>query len=431
MHFSELSLNPSLLNRIEQLGYQQATEVQQQAIPAILKGQDVMAGAQTGTGKTAAFALPIIHRLMEQIELEPSKDNEDSKKSTALVKALVLTPTRELAQQVFQSFSQYAKKMPVKIVQAYGGVSLNPQLDKLAKGCDVLVATPGRLLDFLFKGAVSLEQLNYLVFDEADRMLDMGFMREINRILKRVPEQRQTLLFSATFDDAIHTLSKRLLKEPTRIQIAEKNAAAANVEQTVYQVDKDKKRALVSYLIGRKNWQQVLVFTRTKNAADALAKEMSKDGLETQAIHGDKSQGARDRALLAFKEGSIRALVATDVAARGIDIPSLEVVINYELPHVAEDYVHRIGRTGRAGKTGLAISLCSADEQFMLEEIELVIKQRLTPQWYPGFEPDLDNLYQESGKNSKKAQKHRDKLRASGRTQGARRSKNGAKARKR
>ncbi|MGB1199233.1 MAG: DEAD/DEAH box helicase [Thalassotalea sp.] len=375
--FASLGLDKALTDAVTSLGYSEPTAIQRQAIPAILANKDVMAGAQTGTGKTAAFALPILHKLTQSIPVKPQ------------VRALVLTPTRELAQQVFKSFKQYAENTEIKIGVAYGGVSINPQIATINKGIDVLVATPGRLLDHLINESLSLAHLTTIVFDEADRMLDLGFKDEINRILNRAPAVRQTLLFSATFDDEIFKLSKHLLTDPELIEVGERNAAAAKVEQVVYCVDKDRKRELTSYLIGSKNWQQVLVFTRTKQGADELAKEMSKDGIKTQSIHGDKSQGAREKALADFKSGKVRALVATDVAARGIDIIDLNVVINYELPYIAEDYVHRIGRTGRAGKEGLALSLMSPDEEWLLTAVEKVVDNRLLQQWLPGYEPDL------------------------------------------
>lgn len=403
MSFYDLALNKQLISAIKALGYSEPTAIQSKAIPAILAKKDIMAGAQTGTGKTAAFALPILHALHEA--------NRAS--STPQVRALVLTPTRELAQQVYKSFTRYAENIDVKIAVAYGGVSINPQIEALKNGAEVLVATPGRLLDHLINGSLALTALEYLVFDEADRMLDMGFKDEIDRILNRVPITRQTLLFSATFDDAIFKLSKRLLTDPELIEVDERNTTAAKVEQIVYTVDSERKRELTSYLIGSKNWQQVLIFTRTKVAADALAKEMCKDGIKTQSIHGDKSQGARDKALAEFKAGKTRALVATDVAARGIDIHDLHYVINYELPYIAEDYIHRIGRTGRAGNEGLAISLMSPDEEWLLEAVEKVIDTRLMQQWYAGYEPDLTKSKQSvsrSGKGSQKQRARRDAL---------------------
>ena len=415
--FSHLDLHPALLNALSKAGYDQPTPIQQQAIPVILTGQDILAGAQTGTGKTAAFALPILHRILsDESALNQAPASEPL--------ALVLTPTRELAQQVASSFGKYAVDSKIKIGLAYGGASLNSQIEQLKAGVDILIATPGRLIDHLFKGTVSLSSLQTLVFDEADRMLDMGFKDEINMILKRIPHQPQTLLFSATLDDGIFKLSKRLLNQPQVIEVDGRNTAAVQVEQIVYMVDADRKRELISHMIGSKNWQQVLIFARTKQGADALAKEMCKDGVNTQSIHGDKSQGARDKALAEFKEGTVRALVATDVAARGLDIPQLKYVFNYELPYIAEDYIHRIGRTGRAGEAGLAISLMSLGEEYLLEEIEALMDTRLNQQWLPGYEPDLTKEIPQDRKNSKAAQKRRAKKRAYGQKTGNRRKGN-------
>jgi ATP-dependent RNA helicase RhlE len=399
MSFTSLALDKSLTDAVKALGYDEATPIQQKAIPAILAGKDIMAGAQTGTGKTAAFALPILQKLMTKLpENRP-------------VRALVLTPTRELAQQVYKSFANYAENTELNIAVAYGGVSINPQITALNKDADVLVATPGRLLDHIINGSLSLTELEFLVFDEADRMLDMGFKDEIDRILNRVPLKRQTLLFSATFDDAIFKLSKSLLTDPELIEVSERNTAAAKVEQILYTVDSDRKRELTSFLIGSKNWKQVLIFTRTKVTADALAKEMCKDGIKTQSIHGDKSQGAREKALAEFKEGKTRALVATDVASRGLDIADLNYVINYELPYIAEDYIHRIGRTGRAGNEGLAVSLMSPSEEWLLEAVEKVLDTRLLQQWYPEYEPDLTITEKPARKGG---QKQRDRKKALG-----------------
>lgn len=402
MSFSSLALDKSLTDAVKALGYDQPTPIQQQAIPAILANKDIMAGAQTGTGKTAAFALPILQRLSENIP------------AARPIRALVLTPTRELAQQVYKNFVSYAENTELNIAVAYGGVSIKPQIEAIEKGADVLIATPGRLLDHIINGSVLLIHLETIVFDEADRMLDMGFKDEIDRILNRLPPKRQTLLFSATFDDAIFKLSKTLLNEPELIEVSERNTAATKVEQIVYTVDSDRKRELTSFLIGSKNWQQVLIFTRTKIGADELAKEMSKDGIKTQSIHGDKSQGARDKALAEFKAGKTRALVATDVAARGIDISDLRYVINYELPYIAEDYIHRIGRTGRAGNEGLAISLMSPSEAWLLEAVEKVLDVRLMQQWLPGYEPDLSKTDTPARKNTLGQQKKHGRQKAFG-----------------
>ncbi|WP_209327131.1 DEAD/DEAH box helicase [Pseudoalteromonas sp. PA2MD11] len=399
--FSELNLAPALLTALQEENYHTPTAIQAQTIPLILAGADVMGSAQTGTGKTAAFVLPLLHNLLSA-EVLPDA-----------VKVLILTPTRELAQQVFASVERYAAHTEIKAALAYGGASIGPQI-KAIKGAQVVVATPGRLLDHLIKGSIKLSSINALVFDEADRMLDMGFIDEIKRILRHVPKERQTLLFSATFDDSIFKLSKQLLDDPKLVEVNKRNSAAVEVEQLVYAVDEDRKRELVSHMIGMKNWQQVLIFTRTKQTADVLAKEMCKDGLKTESIHGDKSQGARDKALQNFKSGVTRVLVATDVAARGLDIASLKYVINYELPYVAEDYVHRIGRTGRAGEKGLALSLVSIDEQWLLDEIDILLGTRLTPQWLPGYEPDLTKEPKNISKNTNKARRSRDKKRILG-----------------
>ncbi len=409
MSFSSLNLDARLLSALSTAGYDSPTPIQIAAIPALLAGKDIMAGAQTGTGKTAAFALPILQRLLTLREQHPLASDE-----VQPLRALVLTPTRELAQQVYKSFVKYADETGLRTSIAYGGVSINPQVDALSEGVDILVATPGRLLDLMQKQAVSLSQLQFLVFDEADRMLDMGFIIDIQRILKRVPSDRQTMLFSATFNEEIFTLSKNILKDPELIEVDARNTTAAKVEQMVYVVDEDKKRELTSFMIGSKNWQQVLIFVRTKQGADALAKEMCKDGIKTQSIHGDKSQGARERALEEFKEGKVRALVATDVAARGLDIQQLQYVINYELPYIAEDYIHRIGRTGRAGLEGLAVSLMCMGEEYLLEEIEAVLDDRVPQSWYPGYEPDLTKPIAKNKKNSRSAQRGRQKDRAYG-----------------
>ncbi len=410
MGFSALGLQPELIQAVKDAGYDQPTPIQSAAIPVILAGKDLMAGAQTGTGKTAGFALPILH----MIEQSKKSSLEEQSHIKPKISALVLTPTRELSQQVAKSFEKYAQHSSVKVALLYGGVSIKAQVDVLQAGVDVVVATPGRLLDLLFKDVVNLSALKTLVFDEADRMLDMGFIDEIKAILKRIPENRQTLLFSATFDEAIFKLSKTLLKSPELIEVNARNTAADQVEQIVYNVDEDRKRELISHMIGSKNWKQVLIFTRTKQGADALAKEMCKDGLKTLSIHGDKSQGAREKALSEFKEGKVRALVATDVAARGLDIRELKYVINYELPYIAEDYIHRIGRTGRAGDSGLAISLLSPHENYLLEEIEAILDKRLNQQWLPGYEPDFSKPAPSNKKNSKASQKKRAKERAYG-----------------
>nr|WP_282446659.1 DEAD/DEAH box helicase [Shewanella sp. 1CM18E] len=403
--FSSLALSDKLLSVLTEKGYQQPTAIQAEAIPAILSGQDLMASAQTGTGKTAAFTLPLLQLLLDK----PVNDATSKRASV-----LVLTPTRELAVQVNSNVSQYAINTGISSLVIYGGVSIDAQATKLAAGVDVIVATPGRLLDHVRRGSLNLSSIEHLVFDEADRMLDMGFMDEISAILKQLPAKRQTLLFSATFSSAIYDLSKKLLQKPIRIEVDKANSAAHNVEQIVYAVDSDRKTALISYLISKNDWHQVLIFSRKKQTADQICQKMTAAGIETKAFHGDLGQGAREQVLNDFKQGKIKALVATDVAARGLNIVELKVVVNYEIPFVAEDYVHRIGRTGRAGNTGKAITLYSEDDALLLEEVETVLDKRLPQQWLPGFEPDLTKMEEPSRKNSKAAQRQRAKKRALG-----------------
>ncbi|QYX63650.1 DEAD/DEAH box helicase [Shewanella putrefaciens] len=407
MSFSALSLNSTLVNTLASLGYESPTPIQLEAIPAILAKRDVMAGAQTGTGKTAAFALPILHHLLA---LSPAQELTAARP----VRALVLVPTRELAVQVQQSFVKYAKGTDIRIGIAYGGVSIDAQVAVFNAGIDVLIATPGRLLDHLRQGALSLKQLSVLVFDEADRMLDMGFMDEIQAVIKQVPSDRQTLLFSATLDAAIFSLSKTLLRDPKLIEVAKRNTTAAEIEQVVYAVDADRKTELVSHLVRSKNWHQVLIFSRTKQGVDKLVQQLNKADISTQAFHGDLSQGAREKVLQEFKQGKIQVLVATDIAARGLDIVELKYVINFELPFIAQDYIHRIGRTGRAGSAGLAITLFSQEDALLLEEVEVVLDKRLPQQWLPGFEPDFNKMDTEPRRNGKAAQKQRAKKRALG-----------------
>ncbi|CAH0533563.1 ATP-dependent RNA helicase RhlE [Vibrio stylophorae] len=370
-------LHPTLQNTLLELGYQTPTPIQAQAFAPVIAGQDVMGAAQTGTGKTAAFALPLLHQLLER-----------GVKGT--VRVLVVTPTRELAQQVYDKISEYSQHTGLKCVALYGGANINPQKNQLAKKPEIVVGTPGRLLDHLHIGTLNLQSLNALVLDEADRMLDMGFISDIKRLMKRMPSQRQTLFFSATYPKQVTDLAYRLLNQPVKIEVASSNSTADTVNQLVHPVDKKRKRELLSYLIGSRNLQQVLVFAKTRQSTEALAQELKLDGLKAEAIHGDKTQAARQRALDDFKSGQVRVLVATDVAARGLDIPSLDIVFNYELPHQPEDYIHRIGRTGRAGKSGLAISLVSREEDGMLTAIETLIDQRLAQEWLAGFEPDLE-----------------------------------------
>ncbi|NRB23205.1 DEAD/DEAH box helicase [Shewanella sp.] len=416
--FSSLSLRPELLQVLTELGYSQPTQIQTQAIPAILAGQDIMAGAQTGSGKTAAFALPILQKLSEPLlRLDEKNQLEPEAASCSRVpgiRALVLTPTRELALQVHGSFVKYAKQTRLKSALVYGGVSIDAQAQILAARVDILVATPGRLLDHLRRGSMSLNELEFLVFDEADRMLDMGFKDEIDAIVKQLPKTRQTLLFSATFDESLYGLSQSLLRCPKRIEVGERNAAAVEIEQRVYAVDSDRKLALITHLIESGKLQQVLIFSRKKLAADKLATNLTKAGIEAQAFHGDLSQGAREKVLQSFKDGEVRVLVATDVAARGIDIIDLNYVVNYELPYKAEDYVHRIGRTGRAGNKGVAITLLCREDEHLLEEVEVVLDKRLPQQWLAGFEPDLTKSVDTPRKGGRNAHKQRAKKRANG-----------------
>ncbi|PQJ66831.1 DEAD/DEAH box helicase [Photobacterium angustum] len=411
MSFQSLNLHPNLLKALTELGYSTPTDVQQQAIPLALKGDDVMAGAQTGTGKTAAFALPLLQRLMSlpsQTE-QVSTAVENNQKSRNKIRALILTPTRELAQQVFDSITTYAKYTELKVAVAYGGTSMNVQVKALNAGAEILVATPGRLLDHVFNGSVSLSEVETFVLDEADRMLDMGFIVDIQRIMKRMPAERQTLFFSATFSKQVKKLAFDILTNPKMVEVTPANTAAETVEQMVYPVDKHRKAELLAYLIGSRNWRQVLVFTKTKQGSDQLAKDLGLDGIKASSINGDKSQGARQRALDDFKSGKTRVLVATDVAARGLDIEQLEYVVNFDMPFKAEDYVHRIGRTGRAGMTGHAITLMSLDEEWALKAIEDLLDSRLPQQWLEGYEPNPALIETQSVHRGAAAEKRRAK----------------------
>ncbi|HID81151.1 MAG TPA: DEAD/DEAH box helicase [Chromatiales bacterium] len=380
MSFESLGLRAELHRAVSEKGYSVPTPIQRQAIPIVLEGRDLMGGAQTGTGKTAGFTLPLLQRLMA-----PNKPNNGRR----TIRALVITPTRELAAQVKESIDDYGKYLPLKSAVVFGGVKINPQIQKLRNGIDILVATPGRLLDHASQKTIDLSTVDILVLDEADRMLDMGFIHDIRKVLALLPKHKQTLLFSATFSDEIKRLANGLLKSPALIEVAQRNTTAERVTQVVHPVDKSRKRALLSYLIGSENWQQVLVFTRTKHGANRLAEQLGKDGIRASAIHGNKSQGARTKALAEFKSGKVRVLVATDIAARGLDISQLPHVVNFELPNVPEDYVHRIGRTGRAGNEGEAMSLVCVDEIKLLKDIERLIKRDIPKVVIEDFEPDL------------------------------------------
>lgn len=389
MSFETLGLSADILRAVTEKGYSEPTPIQREAIPVILAGRDVLAGAQTGTGKTAGFTLPLLQHL-----LQSARDA-----STPRIRTLILTPTRELAAQVEESVRTYGKYLPLKSAVVFGGVSINVQIDTLRAGVDILVATPGRLLDHLSQKTVNLSEVEVLVLDEADRMLDMGFIRDIRKILAVLPKKRQNLLFSATFSDEIRTLADGLLNDPVPIEVARRNTTAELVEQVVHPVARERKRELLSFLIDSGNWQQVLVFTRTKHGANRLAQQLEKDRIEAAAIHGNKSQGARTRALAEFKSGKVRVLVATDIAARGLDIDQLPHVVNFELPNVPEDYVHRIGRTGRAGRSGAAVSLVSPEEQPLLKDIERLLRYPVTRVVIPGYDRALEGSGSGSGES--------------------------------
>ena len=377
--FESLGLSEPIWRAAAERGYTTPTPIQEQAIPVVMSGVDLLAGAQTGTGKTAAFAMPILHKL--------SSTADTAVRGPSSVRALILVPTRELAAQVEESVQLYGRYLSLRSLVLIGGVKINPQMQKLRRSVDVLVATPGRLLDHIQQRSVDLSHVEILVLDEADRMLDMGFIRDIRRILAVLPKKRQNLLFSATFSPEIRGLADGLLNNPASVEVATRNATADKVAQRVFAVDQDRKRELLTHLIEEHQWGQVLVFTRTKHGADRLAKHLSQDGMQAMAIHGDKSQGARTRALAEFKEGKVRVLVATDIAARGIDISELPHVVNFELPHVPEDYVHRIGRTGRAGNNGQAVSLVSSEERKQLQDVEKLLRRSFDRETVVGFEP--------------------------------------------
>jgi len=382
MTFDQLNLSAPILQAINEQGYTKPTPVQEQAIPVILDGNDILAGAQTGTGKTAGFALPLLELLQRQ----------SLPKRPRPIRALVLTPTRELASQVHESFTMYGKHLPLFADVIFGGVSINAQIKRLQRGTDILVATPGRLLDLMQQKKIDISQVQYFVLDEADRMLDMGFIRDIRKVISALPKQRQNLLFSATYSQEIKTLSAGLLNNPVDVAVARENSTADKISQSIYPIKQENKRELISWLIGDGNWQQVLIFVRTKHGADRLCKQLMKDGIRCAALHGNKSQNARNRALGDFKENNITALVATDIAARGIDIDQLPHVVNFDLPQVAEDYVHRIGRTGRAGAEGEAISLVTPEEGHLLGAIEKLLKKQIPRVSDTGYEPVELNL---------------------------------------
>jgi ATP-dependent RNA helicase RhlE len=381
MTFDDLNLAPAIMKAVREQGYETPTPIQAQAIPAVLQGQDLLAGAQTGTGKTAAFTLPLLHRLSQSAAPK-------SKFGGKGVRALVLTPTRELAAQVEESIRQYGKYLDLNSTVVFGGVGMNPQIDRIKRGVDFLVATPGRLLDLQQQGFLDLSTVEVLVLDEADRMLDMGFIHDVKKILALVPKEKQSLLFSATFSDEIRELAATLLKNPQSIQVTPRNTTVQRIAQVIHPVGRTKKKQVLLHIIQQNNWSQVLVFTRTKFGANNVAEFLTKNGVQAMALHGNKSQSARTQALAGFKSGEIRALVATDIAARGIDIDELPHVVNYEIPNVPEDYVHRIGRTGRAGNSGEAVSLVCMDEEGFMMEIERFTKQEIPVQVLEGFGPE-------------------------------------------
>lgn len=378
MSFTNLGLSAPLLKAIKAQGYDTPTPIQEKAIPVIIEGRDVLAAAQTGTGKTAGFTLPLLERLSQKQPHMHAKQ----------IRALVLTPTRELAAQVAESIENYGKYTPYRSTVIFGGVGINPQMATIRKGVDIVIATPGRLLDIAGQKGIDFSKLECLILDEADRMLDMGFIHDIKKLMKLMPQKRQTLLFSATFSPEIKTLASGLLNNPVLVEVARQNKTGDQISQVVHFVDKGRKRELLSQLIKTKEWKQVLVFTRTKHGANKLTQQLEEYGISAAAIHGNKSQGARTKALASFKANEIRVLVATDIAARGIDIDQLPHVVNYELPNVPEDYVHRIGRTGRAGQSGEAVSLVCIDEHKLLFDIEKFIKSEIPKVAIEAFKPD-------------------------------------------
>ncbi|KZN46230.1 DEAD/DEAH box helicase [Pseudoalteromonas luteoviolacea] len=406
MNFKSFSFPEPLLKALDEIGFTELTPIQQAAIPVIRKGHDVLATAQTGTGKTAAFALPVIHNLLKGT-------------STKSPRALFLAPTRELAEQIANNCEAFTKHTSLRTVAVFGGVNVDGQTQRLAQGADIVAATPGRLLDLVRLGSVDLANIEHLVLDEADRMLDMGFIDEMQRVISLAKEEKQLLLFSATFPSAVKQFAKQVLKEPKLVQTAPENTTAETVRHVVYPVEQQRKKELLSELIGKKNWQQVLVFVNMKDDADTIVKELELDGIAATVCHGDKKQGARRRALRDFKEGKVRVLVATEVAARGIDIEGLPRVVNYDLPYLPEDYVHRIGRTGRAGNSGQAISFVSREEEQFLLHIEALIGQKIKRYYLPGYEVAsrenlIDNLSKKPSHQRRKVRTNRPSNQASG-----------------
>jgi ATP-dependent RNA helicase RhlE len=407
MQFTELGLSPELLRAIGEQGYTTPTPIQAQAIPHVLAGRDLEALAQTGTGKTAAFVLPLLQRLTNPTNptANPAADPSTplQRVTHTAPRVLVLVPTRELAAQVQESVRLYGKHTGIRSLAVYGGVGVNPQIQTLRRGVDILVATPGRLLDHVSQRTVDLSKVQTLVLDEADRMFDMGFINDIRKIIQRLPKQRQNLLFSATFAAEVRELAHAILVNPAMVEVARRNAPAELVAQSVIRVDQAQKKDVLLHLFEAHGWHQVLVFCRTKHGADALSKKLDQSGIRSAALHGNKSQNARTRALADFKSGKIAALVATDIAARGIDIDSLPRVVNFELPHVPEDYIHRIGRTGRAGASGEAVSLVSIDERIQLRDIERLLKRELDSSILPGFEPQQKHASPPAGRPPRRA----------------------------
>ena len=421
MKFADLPLHSNIQKAIEETAYKEPTQIQQKAIPIVLSGRDILAAAQTGTGKTAAFTLPILHLLNKKKNLASNQ-----------VRSLIITPTRELAAQISDNIKVYNKHLSLKSDVVFGGVKINPQMMRLRKGTDILVATPGRLIDLFQQNAIKFDQFEILVLDEADRMLDMGFIHDIKRIMKFLPAKKQTLLFSATFTDEIRKLAKKIINNPVEVSVTPKNSTVKKVQQWLVPVDKKRKSSLLIKLIQEQSWTQVLVFCRTKHGANRLVKKLLEAKISAVAIHGNKSQSARTKALANFKNGKSRALIATDIAARGIDIHELPIVVNFDLPNVPEDYVHRIGRTGRAGKSGEAISLVSADEIRQLTEIERLIQKLITREYISGYEPKHEvpesklqptkkkKPKKNRSKESTKSSKQKDLFQRKKRTQGSR-----------